>query len=698
MRRHLDAGLLAPIALLALAFAVLPATPAFANANIVILNGNAAGVGFNDPTAAAPVGGNPGTTLGQQRLNAFQFAADIWGATLDSNVPIKIYATFEPLGCNATSATLGSAGTIFIWSNIPPNGPFPGSEFPNTWTSQALSAKRGGTDILTAPACSNTGASCTTNAECGGTGVCTDAEIRARFNVNLGNPGCLTGIPWYLGFDNNHGPSAIDLVTVLLHEFGHGLGFQQFASLGTGALPGGFPDVYNRRLLDNGTGKTWNIMTNAERVASSINYGHLVWSNGQVNTEVPGVLAFGLPNLRVNSPGSIAGSYAVGEAQFGAPLSNTGISGDLVQALDASNAAGLSTTDACTAITNAGAVAGKIALVDRGTCGFIVKAANVQAAGATAMVVADNAPGAPPAGLGGVDPTITITSVRITLPDGNTIKAALASNPVNITLARDLTKRQGADDMDRAQFYAPNPVVGGSSVSHYDVSAFPNQLMEPNINNDLTHNVTGNDLTLALMRDIGWYPDHDVDGLADAADNCPNDQNVDQADNDHDNLGDVCDPDDDNDGVADASDNCPMDANSDQANNDGDAQGDVCDPDDDNDGALDGADNCPFTSNGDQLDTDGDGLGNACDADDDNDGVLDGADNCPLVGNFDQADFDRDGRGDVCDPLTGPPQDKGQCMNGNWGRFNDPRTFANQGLCVCYVAAAHGERCPTIIN
>ncbi|HEV8200612.1 MAG TPA: thrombospondin type 3 repeat-containing protein [Candidatus Polarisedimenticolia bacterium] len=696
MRRHLDAGLLAPIALLAFALAILPATPAFANATITIFNGNAAGVGFNDPTPAVPVGGNPGTTLGAQRLNAFQFAADIWGATLDSNVPIKIYATFEPLSCNATSATLGSAGTIFIWNNVPPNGTFPGSEFPNTWTSQALSAKRGGVDILTSPLCTNTGLACTTNADCGGTAVCTDAEIRARFNVNLGNAGCLTGIPWYLGFDTNHGPNAIDLVTVLLHEFGHGLGFQQFGSLATGALPGGLPDVYNRRLLDNGTGKTWNVMTSAERVASSINYGHLVWSNGQVNTEVPGVLAFGLPNLRVNAPGSIAGSYAVGEAQFGPALSNVGVSGDLVQALDAANAAGPTTFDACTAITNAGSVAGKIALVDRGTCGFIVKAANVQAAGAIAMVVADNAAGAPPAGLGGVDPTIVIPAVRITITDGNTIKAALASNTVSVTLSRDLTKRQGADDMDRAQFYAPNPVVGGSSVSHYDISAFPNQLMEPNINNDLTHNVTGVDLTLALMRDIGWFPDTDVDGLANSADNCPDVSNPGQADLDGDHLGDACDPDDDGDGVNDDVDNCPVDANSDQANNDGDAQGDVCDPDDDNDGVMDGADNCPFTSNGDQLDTDGDGLGNACDADDDGDGVVDGSDNCPLVANIDQADFDRDGTGDACDPLTGPPQDKAQCYNGNFGRFNDPRTFANQGLCVCYVMAAHGEKCPTI--
>ncbi|HYV19890.1 MAG TPA: thrombospondin type 3 repeat-containing protein [Verrucomicrobiae bacterium] len=696
MRRHLDAGLLAPIALLAFGLAILPATPAFANATIIIDNNNAPGVGFNDPTVVAPVGGNPGTTLGQQRLNAFQFAADVWAATLDSNVPIHILASFEPLSCNATGATLGSAGTIFIWANMPPNGTFPGAGFVNSWYSQALASKRIGTDINTQPICLNTGNPCTQNSDCGAGQICTDAEIRARFNVNLGNPGCLTGIPWYLGFDNNHGPNAIDLVTVLLHEFGHGLGFQQFASLGNGSQIQGLTDVYGRQLLDTTTGKTWNQMTNAERVASSINYGHVVWTGNQVNSEVPGVLAFGLPNLRVNAPGSIAGSYAVGEAQFGPLLTNAGVSGDIVQALDAANAGGPTTFDACTAITNAGAVAGKIALVDRGTCGFIVKVANVQAAGAIAMVVADNAAGAPPAGLGGVDPTIVIPSVRITITDGNTIKAALASNTVNATLSRDLTKRQGADDMDRAQFYAPNPVVGGSSISHYDISAFPNQLMEPNINNDLTHNVTGVDLTLALMRDIGWYPDRDVDGLANSADNCPDVSNPGQADLDGDHLGDACDPDDDGDGVNDDVDNCPVDANADQANNDHDALGDVCDPDDDNDGVMDGADNCPFASNADQLDTDSDGLGNACDNDDDADGVADGSDNCPLVGNTDQADFDRDGKGDVCDPLTGPPQDKAQCMNGNFGRFNDPRTFPNQGLCICYIMSAHGEKCPSI--
>jgi len=53
--------------------------------------------------------------------------------------------------------------------------------------------------------------------------------------------------------------------------------------------------------------------------------------------------------------------------------------------------------------------------------------------------------------------------------------------------------------------YAPNPFQGGSSVSHYDVTAFRNQLMEPAINGDLTQSVIPpQDLTFRLFQDIGW--------------------------------------------------------------------------------------------------------------------------------------------------------------------------------------------------
>lgn len=83
------------------------APSAFAAATITIVNMDGPGEGFNDPTPAAPVGGNPGTTVGQQRLIAFQFAADIWGATLTDSVEIKIQAAFNPLPCSASSGVLG---------------------------------------------------------------------------------------------------------------------------------------------------------------------------------------------------------------------------------------------------------------------------------------------------------------------------------------------------------------------------------------------------------------------------------------------------------------------------------------------------------------------------------------------------------------------------------------------------------------
>jgi hypothetical protein len=59
-------------------------------------------------------------------------------------------------------------------------------------------------------------------------------------------------------------------------------------------------------------------------------------------------------------------------------------------------------------------------------------------------------------------------------------------------------------------------------VSHWDPVATPNQLMEPSFNGDLTHSVEPpEDLTLPLLRDIGWFPDADLDLVDDAVDECP---------------------------------------------------------------------------------------------------------------------------------------------------------------------------------
>jgi len=154
-------------------------------------------------------------------------------------------------------------------------------------------------------------------------------------------------------------------------------------------------------------------------------------------------------------------------------------------------------------------VKGHVALVDRGTCAFTVKAKNVQDAGAIGVVIANNVVGTAP-GLGGTDPTVVIPVISVSQADGVTLKTALARRSrttSGVIASMDINTSQyaGADTLGRALMYAPNPYQGGSSVSHWDTSAFPNQLMEPAINGDLTHEVTPpQDLTFRLLQDIGW--------------------------------------------------------------------------------------------------------------------------------------------------------------------------------------------------
>ena len=133
----------------------------------------------------------------------------------------------------------------------------------------------------------------------------------------------------------------------------------------------------------------------------------------------------------------------------------------------------------------------------------------MQNAGAIGVIIANNAPGSAP-GLGGADPTVTIPAISVSQADGVTLKTALqrrsrTSSGVIASLGVNGSQYAGADLFGRALLYTPNPVVGGSSVSHYDTLAFPNLLMEPAINGDLTHAVTlPGDLTFPLFLDIGW--------------------------------------------------------------------------------------------------------------------------------------------------------------------------------------------------
>lgn len=459
------------LAALPLLGAIVAAPSAQAAATIVILNNDAAGVGFNDTTPVAPVGGNLGVTLGQQRLNAFQAAAAKWGATLDSAVTITIRAQWTALTCTSTSAVLGSAGAIGIFRD------FAGAPFASTWYNESLTGKILGADPNAA-----------------------QPEINANFNVNLGQPGCLDATPFYLGLDNNHG-TGIDLVTVLTHEFSHGLGFQTFTNASTGAPNSGFISIYDRFLMDLSSGKSWVQMTNAERAASALNSRKLAWNGPRVIADLPSVLSFGIPSFVVNTPALVAGRYDSGNAAFGPPLTTTPLPGTLKLANDGTG----TLTDGCEAFP-AGFFTGQIAVMDRGTCSFKTKTLNAQNAGAIASVIVNNA-GSPAPALGD-DPTIvtpiTIPTVSLAQADGAAIVAQIGSG-VTVTIALDNATRAGADGFGKGLMFTPNPFQSGSSVSHWDQLATPNLLMEPAINADLTHEVTPpNDLTFSQLRDIGW--------------------------------------------------------------------------------------------------------------------------------------------------------------------------------------------------
>jgi hypothetical protein len=468
------------LAAAALALACGTMGTAHAAAQIVINNLNAPGVGFNDPTPVAPVGGNTGTTLGQQRLIAFTHAANIWGAILNSNTPIVINAQFRPLSCTATSATLGSAGATQVFAS------FTGAPKTGVWYSYALANKLFGKEISSNPG----------------------AQINANFNSELGKPNCLAGSSFYLGLDANEGNN-IDFVATLLHEMGHGLGFQTFTNGQTGANFAGYPSVWDHYLLDNTTGKLWIDMTNAERAASSLKPGGLSWTGPRVTAAAPSVLT-ATAQLRVVGVGASSPDgdlYAVGEADFGPKLDKSPLTGQIAAVALQPDSPG----SACTPFNaaNAEAVRRKIALVSRGTCGFTIKVKNAQDAGAIGVIVADNAPGAV-TGLGGSDPSITIPALRVSQADGAKILASLTkpNGNANGTVAkfeRSKTLLSGTDSLQRVTMFSPNPYQPGSSISHFNTTTSRNQLMEPSINSDLTHSVTApTDLTLELFKDIGW--------------------------------------------------------------------------------------------------------------------------------------------------------------------------------------------------
>ena len=123
-------------------------------------------------------------------------------------------------------------------------------------------------------------------------------------------------------------------------------------------------------------------------------------------------------SIEVTEPPLVRDYYEAVEAAFTKRLYITGeIAGRVVYA---------DPPQACEDLKNADAIAGNIAMIDRGVCFFLDKIQRAEDAGAVAVLVVNNE-GGPPIAMGTPGGTVDIPAMMISLSDGKKLKEQLAA-------------------------------------------------------------------------------------------------------------------------------------------------------------------------------------------------------------------------------------------------------------------------------
>jgi serine protease len=149
----------------------------------------------------------------------------------------------------------------------------------------------------------------------------------------------------------------------------------------------------------------------------------------------PTVVSEDQPGFVMLQTPSVQGHYAytLPAAGWGIPdLATVSVEADMVIARSAANDSLL-----CTAAFNATQVAGKIAVIYRGTCEFGIKALNAQNAGAVAVIVVNNVPDAPinmAVGVNGA--SVTVPVFMVTQAVGAQINAAVRSGTARAVIGK----------------------------------------------------------------------------------------------------------------------------------------------------------------------------------------------------------------------------------------------------------------------
>ncbi|MEZ4295199.1 MAG: S8 family serine peptidase [Polyangiaceae bacterium] len=138
------------------------------------------------------------------------------------------------------------------------------------------------------------------------------------------------------------------------------------------------------------------------------------------------------------------------------------IEGAFTTYLDAPVSAELVMVDpalACEPLLNAADVAGKIALIDRGECLFVLKLTNALDAGAVGVIMVDNIVQDLPITMGGAS-NVDLPGVMVTMASGSDLKDKLANGPVSVELDPTLYDGPGAELLSGLSSRGPSPVDG----------------------------------------------------------------------------------------------------------------------------------------------------------------------------------------------------------------------------------------------
>jgi hypothetical protein len=297
---------------------------------------------WTDSTAAAPIAGNPGTTLGQQRQNALKYAVQQITQALQPPVPITIHACWAHLKGTATRAVVANATPVTFLVDEPDYG---GYVLPlrYTWYAITEAVRAGG-----ASQCGLLGGTC---------GGVSNEEILATFNEDIGTSTVLNGEQFYFGYSADTSQSSIDFVSVAMHELTHGLGFIGLANTDSTLGPigakagidatnssidyqnlskGPYDDVYdvNAAIVNTANnsytpfmGYEVNGAGDAARAAALVSFNGLRWSEATaVNSAVN-------QNRNLPPPDNFPLLHAPNPIENGSTLSHTEQFGDLMNAV-----------------------------------------------------------------------------------------------------------------------------------------------------------------------------------------------------------------------------------------------------------------------------------------------------------------------------------------------------------------------------